>query len=130
MNNLCSLPNDKPSPETDVLLHDYFQAELPHAWPTFKTPKPARMKQRASFWSRYSGRLALAACVALLVAGYLTLGGFFPPLQTPAGLEHVAPPIGMKDPKTNAPAPRNNHAEEPIRMPTPMDLETTKNEAK
>jgi hypothetical protein len=127
MNNICSLPNDEARPETEVLLHDYFQAELPHAWPTFKTPKAARKKQPASFWSRYSGRLALAACVALLVAGYLTLGSFFRRSQAPyGGLEQVAPSIGMKDPKTNAPAPQNNRAEDP----TPMGFETTKNKAK
>jgi hypothetical protein len=130
MNDLFSLPSDEVRPETDVLLHDYFQAELPHSWPMFKTPKPARLKHPASFWSRYSGRLALAACIALLVAGYLTVGGFFPRSQTPVGVEPVAPPIGMKDPKTKAPAPQSKHPEEPMPMPTPMGLETTKGTAK
>jgi len=132
MNNLCSLPNDEARPETDVLLHDYFQAELPHSWPTFKTPKPARIKQPVSFWSRYSGRLALAACVALLVAGYLTLGGFFPRSQAPTGVQEMQN-IGQREkgPKTVVmPAPQNKQAEEQIPMPTPMNLETTKNNAK
>lgn len=128
MNNLCSLPNDEARPETDVLLHDYFKAELPHAWPTFKTPRPARIKQPASFWSRYSGRLALAACVALLVAGYLTLGGFFPHSQTPTDVRQMEH-IGLRDgPRTViTPAPQNNHAED---LPTPVGFEATKNKAK
>ena len=86
MNTNRTIKSDEARPDVDFLLHNYFQSEMPHAWPAFKMPKPMRMKQPASSWSRYSGRLALAACVAILLAGYLTLGGFFPQQQTPTGL--------------------------------------------
>jgi hypothetical protein len=129
MNNLCSLPNDEARPETDVLLHDYFQAQLPHSWPTFKTPKPTRMKQPASFWSRYSGRLALAACVALLVAGYLTLGGFFPRSQAPTGVQKAMDDLGHKE-KYHTPVKPKTETPVDDAMPMPMGNETTKSKSR
>jgi hypothetical protein len=113
MNNTMQ-KNDEVRPEMDDLLHDYFQAEMPRPWPTFQVPKPMRTKRTASFWARSSGRVALAACITLLVAGYLTLGGFFPRTQGPSGMEHEARDIGMKDPKTVKPTPRINSTEEPM----------------
>ena len=121
MNNLSTLPDEEARFEMDDLLHDYFQAEMPRPWPTFKTPKPTRTKHSVSFWSRYSSRVALAACIALLAAGYLTLGGFFAGSQTTPGLEHVAPDTAMRDkpsPRPAAPTPQMNHSDDP--MPTPL----------
>ena len=92
-----TLQNDEARPEMDDLLNDYFKAQLPKPWPAFKAPMQARAKRPVSLWSRYSGRLALAACVALLVAGYLTLAGYFPTGQQSHGLQQVTPPIGHKD---------------------------------
>ncbi len=88
--------NEEARPDVDHLLHDYFQAELPHPWPRFQMPRTARSNRPASGWSRYSGRIALAACIALLAAGYLTLAGYFPRVQTPTGV-HELQNIGLKD---------------------------------
>jgi hypothetical protein len=93
------LKNEEARPDMDDLLHDYFQAELPRPWPTFHLPRSERKNRPASLWSRYSGRIALAACIALLAAGYLTLAGYFPRMQAPTGVEQVSPDVGhlLKD---------------------------------
>jgi hypothetical protein len=116
----------------DDLLHDYFQAEIPHPWPTYKMRMPVQTKPAVSFWSRYSGRLALAACVALMVAGYLTLGGFFAPSQGSNGVDRIIKDIGDrgKDPRPGTQKPHVNQIEDPVPMPTPTGHETTKNRAR
>ena len=96
MNNLSTF-NDEARPEMDDLLRDYFRAELPHPWPTFTAPKPRRVKRPASVWSRYSGRLALAACIALMVAGYLALSGFFATPESGSRLQPGAPNMATKE---------------------------------
>ena len=106
MSNMTTLPHEEARPEMDDLLHDYFQAEMPQPWPSFKTPKPARARQPVSVFSRYAGRVALAACVALLVAGYFTLGQSFPGPQTNNGLQDVIPPVGLKDGSKKADRPK------------------------
>jgi hypothetical protein len=70
--------HDEARPDVDGLLHGYFQAEMPRPWPRFRAPVTLRAKEPASAWSRYSGRLAMAVCVALLVGGYIALSGYFP----------------------------------------------------
>src|ERR1700687_6229364 len=130
MNNLSTLKNDEARPEMDDLLHDYFQTEMPHPWPTFKTPKAMRTKKTASFWSRYCGRLALAACVALLVAGYLTLGGFFARTQTSTGVTNQTEEIGQKEPKRVPPKAAEKQTDDPLPMPTPMGEVTTDRKTK
>jgi hypothetical protein len=122
MNNTATL-NGEARPEMDDLLHDYFQAEMPHPWPTFKAPKPMRMKTPASFWSRYSGRLALAACVALMVAGYLSLGGFFPRSQEPTGLQKATEDVGIRE-KGAKPKSTAKQIDDP--MPMPIGNQNTK----
>jgi hypothetical protein len=101
----------------DDLLHDYFQSEMPKAWPQFKAPKQPRARKPETLWSRYSGRVALAACVALLVAGYLMIGRDGQPVHTANGLQQVVPNIASKDGGPNAAktkvTPRTN---EPDRM--------------
>jgi hypothetical protein len=102
------LQNDEIRPEVDVLLHEYFEAEMPKPWPAFKAPLQVRAKKQATFWSQYSGRLALAASVALLVAGYLTLGGFFSNSSGLTGVERgMESNIGQRDkaPKATNPTP-------------------------
>lgn len=69
----------RPDDDLDGLLRAFFQAELPRPWPALKappTPHPAVAPlpvRRGLFRSR----LALAASVALLVTGALTLPGRF-----------------------------------------------------
>jgi hypothetical protein len=104
------LKNEEARPDMDALLHDYFQAELPRPWPTFQLPRSERTKRPVSLWSRYSGRIALAACIALLAAGYLTLAGYFPRMAAPTGVEVVNPDISHlqkdKSGKANSESPR------------------------
>ena len=99
MNNTTTLKNDGARPDVDVALRDYFQHEMPHPWPAFEAPQAMRSKRPASFWSRYGGRMALAASIAVLLAGYLALSGYFPRQVAPTGLtpQHE---IGMKDAKS------------------------------
>jgi hypothetical protein len=78
MNSTAMEKHDEARPDVDVLLRDYFQAEVPQSWPRFRAPVTLRVKLPASAWSRYSGRVAMALCLALLVGGYIALSSFFP----------------------------------------------------
>jgi hypothetical protein len=101
----------------DDLLHDYFQAEMPKPWPTFKAPKQARAKKSETLWSRYSGRVALAACIALLIAGYWSVTGDTPTARTSNGVETVGPDIAAKDKGPNGVRPKvAPRPQEPDRM--------------
>jgi hypothetical protein len=118
MNDMLMQENEKP--EIDGLLRDYFQAEMPRVWPVFRAPLTTiRTTNRpASFWSRYGGRVALAACVTVLAAGYLSLASYFPHSQAPSDVVRETGDIGMKgDVKT--PKPKNN-ADDALPMPMPM----------
>ena len=98
----------------DDLLHDYFQSEMPKPWPAFKAPKGMRTKPPVSFWSRYSGRLAIAACIAALVAGYLTLGAFFPRTVPTSGVQDLGRDMSHREqgPKTPKTTPQKNSADD------------------
>jgi hypothetical protein len=105
------LKNDRP--DVDTLLQDYFQAELPKPWPAFQAPMQTRTKPPVSLWSRYSGRIAMAACIAALVAGYLSLASYFPRVQEPTGVEPGSN-IARKEKGTRAVLP---NPDEPMPMP-------------
>src|SRR5262249_41689368 len=71
--------DDMPAHDVDGVLHDFFRAEMPKPWPqsaALEEPAPPRLL-RKRVWSRNTSRWALAASIALLVAGYLTLAGSF-----------------------------------------------------
>lgn len=90
--------------EVDHLLHDFFRAEMPHPWPAMRTMAvPSQARRVGSFWSNATGRFALAASIALLIAGYLTLSGFFPRHQEATGVE-TGPHMGGMEKKTKPPA--------------------------
>jgi hypothetical protein len=109
---------DEGRPEMDGLLHDYFQAEMPKPWPAFKAPQTVQTKSSASYWSRSLARVALAVCVAMLVAGYLMLGSFFPRTQPPIEVEKAASDAAIREKgaKKITPAPQTHNDE----LPTPM----------
>jgi hypothetical protein len=88
------LQNEETRPEMDGLLHEFFESEMPKPWPAFKAPMQQRVAKPAR--TQYTGRLALAACVALMVAGYLTLGGFFSRPTTLEGVQQKANEIGQR----------------------------------
>jgi hypothetical protein len=113
--NSVPTQSEEPRPEMDELLSDYFQAELPKPWPQFTAPKQARTKPPETLWSRYSGRMALAACVALLVAGYLTLGDYTPTITAP-GVVPVGRTIGL-----GGDLPNGNKPKTPPKTQDPQD---------
>jgi hypothetical protein len=104
--------NQEARPEVDRMLRDYFQSELPRPWPAFRAPRSARINEAPSLWSRCGGRIALAACITLLAAGYLSLAGYFPRLQPNTGvqeIEHIGQnPDGKKSPERPQPVPMDN----------------------
>ena len=62
----------------DGMLSKYFQAEMPNPWPTFQTPEGRSVLPIIrSRWLTYS-RIAVAACIVALLAGYLALAAYFP----------------------------------------------------
>lgn len=94
MNSTTAEANGDAQPQVDGMLRDFFQSEMPRCWPRFVAP---REKAPGSFWERASGRLALAACVALLVGGYLALSACFPPTTPNSGVTPLHH-IGKKEP--------------------------------
>jgi hypothetical protein len=92
-------PTDLPgrngaSDDLDILLRDYFQAEMPHPWPACPQP-PARAVLApltpSSRWTLARSRFALAASIGMLLACLWGLGGKFvsdPPdeASTPLGI--------------------------------------------
>jgi len=82
--NLLSLPEpaSRSEDDLDLMLRDFFQAEMPNPWPAFEGPPatlplPVRGRSagRSVGRSVWRSRLALAASVALLLAGPLLLSG-------------------------------------------------------
>jgi len=99
MSKITTISQGDARPDVDGLLRDYFEAEMPQPWPAFKAPKQTRGKRPVSSWSRYSSRVALAACVALLVAGYMALAGFFPTRTPTNGVIDQTRAIGAAEKK-------------------------------
>jgi hypothetical protein len=77
--------------DIDEQLRDYFTSELPDPWPACPTPyeRPAR----PTLFS--ATRWVVAASIALLLAGYLMLAGFFP-RETSRLDQNPGRDIGMK----------------------------------
>ena len=71
----------EPDDDLDTLLRAYFRAEMPDPWPSWEAPlgQPAVVPLRPESGRRplSRSRIALAASVALLVAGPLLLSGKF-----------------------------------------------------
>lgn len=95
--------------DLDGLLSAFFRSELPHPWPRPEVPdeqpslplKVTRLGDRARPALR--SRFALAASVALILAGSWLLSGGFEELATP-GTRKMAPPTG--DPMEDSMRPR------------------------
>ncbi len=72
--------------DLDGMLRAFFQSEVPRPWPVLgapEIPQPTPLAIRP--WWKRTGRFAVAASVALMLAGYLTLAGGFPRFrETPA----------------------------------------------
>jgi hypothetical protein len=67
--------------ELDGLLRAYYKAELPNSWPSPQAPTARNdilpMRPSTRRFPMLRSRLALAACVAFLVAGPLALSAYF-----------------------------------------------------
>lgn len=62
----------------DGMLSKYFHAQMPDPWPAFQAPEePSVLPITRSRWLTYT-RIAVAACIAALLAGYLALAAYFP----------------------------------------------------
>jgi hypothetical protein len=102
--------------DVDGILRDFYRAEIPSPWPRLLAPAPAARPIRpasASWLRRIARPLTLAAALAFLLIGYLTLAGMFPATQsgvTP--LPSESRPIGHR--------PRMI---EPVRVITPRGNE-------
>ena len=87
--------------EVDGALRQYFRSAMPEPWPAAPrvaeektTPEPRRLTLVRFF--RVPVRLAVAACVALLVIGYLALQSWFPDPQPVTGPQVDSPAIGLR----------------------------------
>jgi hypothetical protein len=74
--SLSTQPPVSPGEDLDGLLRAFYQAQLPHPWPDFKAPAAGGAPSaRLRRFARLRSRLALAASVAILIAGSFILSG-------------------------------------------------------
>jgi hypothetical protein len=99
--SLLVRPNTPPSDELDGLLRAFFQAELPDPFPSLEAPAPRAValspRPARSGWNLFRSRLALAASVALFVAGPL----FLPRPDPDAPKDAVTAPSGDGSARTD-----------------------------
>ena len=76
--------------DIDEVLRDYYRTEMPEPFPACPTPRRSSVPSRS--W--HLARWAVAASVALLLAGYLALAGFFP--RESSRLDNDGRHIGQK----------------------------------
>jgi hypothetical protein len=72
--------------ELEGMLRAYYKAELPNPWPSLEAPAARNdilpMRPPVRRFPMLRSRLALAACVAFLVAGPLALSSYFSGAKT------------------------------------------------
>jgi hypothetical protein len=85
--------------DLDRLLRAFFQAEMPHPWPELEPTASATVPStRLAIWRQIKrSHLALAASVALLIAGSLLFSG-----KLPLSASHLLPPPNV-DPISSRP---------------------------
>jgi hypothetical protein len=62
----------------DGFLESFFKREMPAPWPDARVPRPTHALANRRFLFRSHSRLAMAAAVALILFGYLSLAALFP----------------------------------------------------
>jgi len=105
MNALTPRSDLGPLPEDDLdgLLREFYRAEMPQPWPTFRAPAPrVRLAPAARQVSGYSARfrslLALAASVAVIALGAWWLSGPSESATAASGLNiNTTNPAAMKE---------------------------------
>lgn len=80
----------------DNRLREFFRSQMPDPWPELDLPQPSPMARPRYAWFRSASRLALAASILLFLAGYLTLGSFFPRTGDPTDLERIESDIANR----------------------------------
>lgn len=105
--NLISPPpvsrgGDQPPEDIDRTLRAFFKAQMPDPWPSLEAPAPRRpatmpfVPPPARRGGLFRSRLALAASVALLAAGFCVVAGAFQG-------KLVAPPPAVTGPSAAVP---------------------------
>ncbi len=98
--NLVVPPNlnhaDRPSEdEVDGLLRAFYKAEMPDPWPSLEAPVDRNLilplRPAARRFPMLRTRLALAACVAFLVAGPIALSAYFNRANTTTAAQTTTP---------------------------------------
>ena len=88
--------------DIDQTLRDFYRAEMPSPWPTMRAPArtlPMPRRSAKPAWMRSLSRLAVAACIALLLIGYLAVASLFPRENGVArSLKQVGPDAARGDP--------------------------------
>jgi hypothetical protein len=116
--SLLVRPNLPPSDELDGLLRTFFQAELPDPFPSLEAPAPRAAvlspRPARSGWNLFRSRLALAASVALLVAGPL----FLPHGDRAANPDAITAPDdgGKADRKTKPGMPKEGDLKDDVSL--------------
>lgn len=84
-----------PVEDLDELLTAYFQAKMPNPWPAFRGPARINAFAPRRRWLASSrSRLALAASIALLIAGATLLSGAFRSVHEPPAASSGIPTAG------------------------------------
>jgi hypothetical protein len=83
--------------DVDGLLRAFYKAEMPNPWPPLEAPAARNVvlpfRPAAKRFPMLRTRLALAACVAFLVAGPLALSAYFTGSNTDTAATTVPTPI-------------------------------------
>lgn len=74
MNQAQAMTKDQS--EAEQMLRDFFRAEMPHPWPSFRAPLGVKTSKTRARWGLSRSHIGLAASVLFLVAG-LWAGSFF-----------------------------------------------------
>jgi len=134
--------------EVDELLRRFFRAEMPGEWPAAPVvevaPRPRVLPRRTVVrFFRAPARLAVAAAVALLVIGYLSLQAWFPEPQPPSGevtkdpfatqgngVKHHSPADRIQGPAPKPQAPAAAKPPQVVPSFPPIPLEVFPNNSK
>jgi hypothetical protein len=107
MNNMFS--NGLSQDYVDRVLQSFFKKEMPDPWPQVSVPGRNPAGRRS--WFQTYGRLALVACVALILISYLSLAAMFPAEPVPGLALDRYRTIGSKlGPKQRVLTPRGAEA--------------------
>jgi hypothetical protein len=118
-----STGENRPSDDLNALLQAYFRAEMPDPWPPAPSVVPVVLRAEAEVGGGglFRSRLALAASVALLIAGTMAVPNRVPRGETAPALLRLGPGEATHvklaeslDQSKNQPAQPHNRATEEL----------------